>query len=222
MSEVGPRDPSDEISDTNEAAAPPSGLSARLGEKLLVFGEVFSRPVSLLSREQAVWEGFGSVLGRFIGGLVLIALCIFLGTVYGFGASKISRLLKLKSDTGIDGSILVIFGLVAASAAMIFHWNDWEKKWRVLSWLLFTIIAVCTLLWRGNLYFQFAVLAGQFAIHWFIHAALRDRDRIAEAEEEVEAAKRRSVRNTNRQLQQRYRGHAGFAEEEPDDGPKSA
>jgi hypothetical protein len=215
MSEHAPRDSTQESEVTE--TEPHVGMAARIGERILKIGGFFSRsPASLLSREEAVWQGFGSVVGRVLAGAGILFLCWLLGSLYGAGSVLLRRAAGLKRDDGFDGAILFIMALIAMGIFAIGFWNDWERKWRVLSWVCFVLVAAWTLMWRSNTVLQLMILAGQFGIHWFIHEALKARDRQEEWEQEIEAARRREARTTNRQLQMKYRGHSGFSEKPAD------
>ena len=198
----------------DDTAPPEPGFAARCGEKILGWWDALSSPAaSLLSREEAVWQGFWAAVGRVLLGGVLVGGCILLSMLYGSGARLFSRMIDLKRDTGADAVLLTVIWLIAAGATLIISWTDWDRKWRILSWLCFTLVAAGTLMHSGTTPVQLAVLAGQFGIHWFIFAALETRDRRAAWERELASAERRAARVLHTELLQRYRGHAGFPED---------
>ena len=108
---------------------------------------------------------------------------------------------------------MFVIWFIAAGATLIISWTDWDRKWRVLSWLCFTLVVAGTLLQSGSKLVQLVALIGQFGIHWFIFAALETRDRRAAWERELASAERRAARVLHTELLQRYRGHAGFPED---------
>lgn len=197
---------SDEVEDADAEMLP---FSARCGEKILGIFSGLTRPASsLLSREQAVVEGVGAAVGRVLLGGVLIGACIFLASLY----RRASWGPGLPGGSGFVGVLIFIASVLAAGAILIFSWTDWDRKWRVLSWLCFTLIAIWTIGLGNSSIGIVAVLSGQFAIHWFIHAALRERDRRADWERQRESAERRAARAKPPPLALQYRGLVGFHE----------
>ncbi len=204
------------MSDTEQShddtASPEPGFSARCGEKILGWWDALSSPAaSLLSREEAVWQGFWAAVGRVLLGGVLVGGCILLSILYGRVARSLSQLSILGNDT--NSALVFVIWFIAAGATLIISWTDWDRKWRVLSWLCFTLVVAGTLLQSGSKLVQLVVLTGQFGIHWFIFTALEARDRRAAWERELASAERRAARVLHTELLQRYRGHADFPED---------
>ena len=196
----------------DDTAPPEPGFAARCGEKILGWWDALSSPAaSLLSREEAVWQGFWAAVGRVLLGGVLVGGCILLSILYGRVARSLSQLSILGNDT--NSAFVFVIWFIAAGATLIISWTDWDRKWRVLSWLCFTLVVAGTLLQSGSKLVQLVVLTGQFGIHWFIFAALETRDRRAAWERELASAERRAARVLHTELLQRYRGHAGFPED---------
>lgn len=231
----------DDTGQINSPAQEPR-WAARWGEKLLGFGNLFSRPASLLSRQEAAIEGVSSVVVRVIASAAILFLCYLLSSLYGAfsevfvensggGLSSsgnklteedIKRMLygEPRPDPFFDPTLMFVLWMVVTGAAMVIFWVEWDRKWRVLHWLLFASVATLTLRWwEGSVFIQLAALTGQFGVHWLIHEALRERDRREEFEQEAAAAQRREERVSERRLQEKYRGLANFpAGDETKDG----
>ncbi len=194
-------------------------LSARIGEAILTFLGRLGRPASsLMSRQQAVTEGVLTAFARVLLGVVLIGACILVTVIYSGAAANGTWGPRLPWDRGLEEGLMMIAWLIAAGGALIVSWTDWDQKWSVLSWLCFALVASGTLASNGSRLGVLALLTGQFAIHWFVHAALRERDRRAEWERETESARQNAERPRRApNLAHRYSGHAGFSKTTDDE-----
>lgn len=170
------------------------------------------------------------MVGRMLAGSGLLGLCYFVGSLFGAASMVFNEPRWLSSDEqlraqiqemlhgppdlnpGPDPTLLFIIWLIAAGASMIIFWRDWDRKWRVLHWLLFVQVMAWTMMWDGKLWFQFTALAGQFGMQWLVHMALVERDRREEREQEAAAAERRKARTLERRLRETYRGNPQFSE----------
>jgi len=204
--------PSEETKEVGGQFREPA-FSVRIGERILNFFSLLSRPAeSLLSRQQAVVEGISAAAGRVLLGVILIGTCILVTSIYCSAASSGPWGPRLPLDSGTEEGLMMIAWVIAAGATLIISWTYWDRKWCVLSWLCFALVASGTLLSRGSSLGVLAILTGQFAIHWFIHAALRERDRRAEWERATERAQRNADRpGKHPNLAQQYGGHSGFS-----------
>jgi len=218
-----PHDSQDPDNEPDPPLAEESTFSARCGERILTFFEnLLPDKAPGFTRSAAVASGLGSAMARVIIGAVLIALCVGIAMLWTWGARRIGRLLPDRiEDFGesIPGPGFLILWVIAAGGTLIFSLTDVEKKGRILSWLCFTLVAAGTMT-AGTTPFlpAAAVLAGQFAVHYFIHSALNQRDRETERLLDAEREAARAERNFTPQLLNRYRGLSGFAKARENSG----
>jgi hypothetical protein len=203
--------PPDRNDENLSVASPPAepGLAERWGEKILSILDFFSRPAAaLLSRREAVLQGFGAAVGRVLLAAVLISLCVTLGTVIQYSAEWIGDLLRFENSGG-RGSLVAVWVLAAGGTAMV-CFIDPDKKWRILNWLLFAMVGAFTIGGYGPLLLQWSILAGLFGISWMIHCALQQRDRQDEWELQLQRAGQTVHPKPSPDLLKRYEGLAGL------------
>ncbi len=171
----------------------------------------------ILTRREAVVNGFGAAVWRVLLGFALPAACIFLALLYrpleGWIYSNLGpwRL----GHFGNDARFTVI-PLVAGS----FVWSvflilsDADDKLRKLNWLCFGIFAATVFGRYSQSLFIVAAWSGHFAVHWAIHKALKARDAEETAGGEVPPVLDPQSRG-EQDLLKKYGGVSGF------DAPKA-
>jgi hypothetical protein len=206
--------PPDHGGESRPVMSPPAepGFAAGWGEKILGFLDFFSRPAAaLLSRGEAALQGFGAAVGRVLLAAVLISLCFALGTVIQFGAEWTGDFIGISSSGGrIRWAVMWV--LAAGGTAMV-CFIDPDGKWRILNWLLFSMVGAMTIGGYGPLLLQLSILAGLFGISWMIHCALQQRDRQDEWELQLQRAGQTGHPKPPPDLLSRYQGLAGLRDQ---------
>lgn len=187
---------------------PDLGFAARCGEKTLALLDAISRPAMLWRREAAVWQGIGVAVGRVFLGVFLIVICYLFSKLCVLAAESVDHFIDFPRYNWVNEGMMAFLWVLASLATFVACLMDLDEKWRKLSWLLFAMTAFGILMHWGSTPLYLAIIGGQFCIHWFIEAALRQRERRWAHERDLAAASRRGP-----PLREQYRGVAGFTDE---------
>lgn len=199
------------------------GVAARCGEKMLGCLGFLARPAApILTRQEAIVQGFGAALWRVFISFVLPMACFYLALAYEQLLQWLGPHLGLDNDGHFSaGTALVVIPVVAGCLLWSFFliWSDAEDKWHKLHWLYFGMFAAILLCCYSPMLLLEAAVGIHFSAHWAVHAALK-----ARAEDElVEKPPLDPERQCSGQpdLLKRYGGVGGFDAREPWEAGKS-
>jgi hypothetical protein len=174
-----------------------------------------------MGRQQAAVDGVIAAVLR-----VTLAIGILVGSVVF--AVKSDRIYEFIPDwkylprdeiPDLLRGIASLIWVAAAGVTIMLAVSDDDRKWRQLNWSVFGLLASGTLIPSGPWYGPLSVVAGLLGAHLTIHLWLASRDRQRQWLSEQERMEREQLKEQEDpaprpKLLERYRGLAGFEEEE--------